>query len=75
MALYEYECEKCCDKFEVRRSFSDESSVTCPKCQGEVKRIFSPSAIIMGGSGSFSPGAFASEPAGGSCGTPSRGFG
>lgn len=75
MALYEYECAKCANKFEVRRNFNDESSVVCPKCQGQGQRIFSPAAVIFNGSGFYTTDTRKSEPTPGSCGDTPRSFG
>ncbi len=53
MPIYEYKCEECGCRFEVRHSFRDEPEVECPTdgCNGSVHRIFSPPAIIFKGSG------------------------
>lgn len=33
MPLYDYQCEKCGEKFEVRQRYGqDDSKVKCPKC-------------------------------------------
>ncbi len=53
MPTYEYECPKCLDRFDQRRSFTDESKVKCPKCQKEARRVFSPVPIIFKGSGFY----------------------
>ena len=53
MPLYEFECEKCMQRFEVRRSFNDNSEVDCPLCSGETRRIYSPAPIIFKGSGFY----------------------
>ncbi|MFC1946685.1 FmdB family zinc ribbon protein [Chloroflexota bacterium] len=53
MPLYEYECSECLKKFELRRSFSDESEVVCPDCKCTATRIFSPVPIIFKGSGFY----------------------
>jgi len=54
MPIYEYECEQCACRFELRRRFNeDEGSPCCPHCQGKVRRLFSPSAIIFKGSGFY----------------------
>ncbi len=54
MPIYEYECEKCACRFELKRRFDeDEGSPCCPQCQGKIRRIFSPSAIIFKGSGFY----------------------
>ena len=54
MPTYEYECEKCACRFELKRRFSEGTgSLSCPKCQGKVRQLFSPSAILFKGSGFY----------------------
>ena len=54
MPIYEYECEICACRFELRRRFDeDEGSLCCPQCQGKVRRLFSSPAIIFKGSGFY----------------------
>ncbi|MEE8413007.1 MAG: zinc ribbon domain-containing protein [Dehalococcoidales bacterium] len=53
MPIYEYECPSCSGRFDKRRSFTDNSPVSCPKCQCEARRIFSPVPIIFKGSGFY----------------------
>ncbi|MFC1906364.1 FmdB family zinc ribbon protein [Chloroflexota bacterium] len=54
MPIYEYECEKCACRFEIKRRFDeDEGNLCCPQCRGKVCQIFSPSAIIFKGSGFY----------------------
>ena len=47
MPIYEYECGKCGEKFELRRSIADsDSEVKCPKCGAEnPQRVFSVFAL------------------------------
>jgi len=54
MPIYEYECENCSHRFELRQGFNDKPVETCPLCQGNVKRILSPVPIIFKGSGFYS---------------------
>jgi len=53
MPTYEFECNKCGRRFEVRMSLSDEPPKTCTAkgCRGRVHKVFSPPAIIFKGSG------------------------
>ena len=51
MPLYEYQCEKCGDLFEVRQKFSDEPLTTHEKCGGPVHRLLSAPALQFKGSG------------------------
>ena len=53
MPVYEYCCDSCMHRFELKRSFSDNSAVTCPKCSNGVRQIFSPAPIIFKGSGFY----------------------
>lgn len=43
MPIYEYRCQKCGERFELRRSMADsDSEIKCPKCQAEQpKRLLS----------------------------------
>ncbi|HEX2949052.1 MAG TPA: FmdB family zinc ribbon protein [Armatimonadota bacterium] len=51
MPLYEYACTKCDHHFDVRHSADEKPQLTCPKCQGSVKKVFTPNAIIFKGTG------------------------
>ncbi len=53
MPIYEFECNKCGHRFDVRMSLSDEPPETCPSkgCRGRLHKVFSPPVIIFKGSG------------------------
>lgn len=53
MPLYEYECESCGHRFEVIQKYSDPPIAVCPKCGGEVRKLFSSPAIQFKGSGFY----------------------
>jgi putative FmdB family regulatory protein len=54
MPIYEYECEKCGRRFELKRRFDEDAgSPCCPQCRGKVRRLFSPSVILFKGSGFY----------------------
>jgi putative FmdB family regulatory protein len=53
MPIYEYECERCSLRFELKRRFSDNGSGFCPQCGSEAHRVFSPVPIIFKGSGFY----------------------
>jgi len=53
MPTYEYECEKCSLRFELKKRFSSDGGASCPRCQGKARRIFSPVPIIFKGSGFY----------------------
>ena len=51
MPLYEYECSKCGNRFELIRKFSDPDVKKCPQCSGKVNQLVSSSAFHFKGSG------------------------
>jgi len=53
MAVYEYECWKCREVFEVEHGMNDRPDVQCPKCgeTGWVDRIISKSSFVLKGKG------------------------
>jgi len=59
MPLYEYECSKCGEKFELRRSLADkDSDINCPKCGAKApKRVLSLFSTTSSG-GSCSTGSY-----------------
>jgi putative FmdB family regulatory protein len=50
MAIYEYECLKCGERFELRRSMTDsDEEVRCPRCEaGSPRRVLSAFATASG---------------------------
>ena len=53
MPTYEYECDSCSFRFEKRQRFDEEPVAICPKCEGEVRRVFHSAPIIFKGSGFY----------------------
>ena len=53
MPIYEYECPKCHQRFELRRSFGEDGSADCPNCHEEARRCFSAVPVIFKGSGFY----------------------
>ena len=51
MPIYEYQCDGCADRFEVKQSMKDDALTTCPKCGKHVQRLISSPAIMFKGSG------------------------
>jgi putative FmdB family regulatory protein len=48
---YDFKCRACSEVFEVSRAASDDSSVPCPGCGGDTKRVFSAVGVHFRGSG------------------------
>jgi len=81
MPLYEYQCNACENKFELRQKFSDPPATECPQCGGEVTKLISSSAFTLKGGGWYAEGYNSNDkknteapacPSGGSCaGCPS----
>lgn len=53
MPIYEYECEKCHNRFELKRSFGEDGGASCPHCRGKACRIFTSVPVIFKGSGFY----------------------
>lgn len=50
---YDYQCQGCGNEFELRQSFSEAGSGTCPECSGEGRRVFHAVPVIYKGSGFY----------------------
>ena len=53
MPLYDYKCDKCSHRFELRQPFGSESVLSCPQCGSEAHRQYHSMAIIYKGSGFY----------------------
>jgi len=53
MPLYEYQCSACRERSEILQKISDPPYTRCPKCGGEMKKLFSSPAIQFKGSGFY----------------------
>jgi putative FmdB family regulatory protein len=53
MPTYEYRCTACEEHLEVVQSFSDDPLTECPKCGGQLRKVFSPVGIVFKGSGFY----------------------
>ena len=53
MPIYEYCCDKCSHRFELKQRFTDEPVASCPRCKSKTRRVFSPAPIIFKGSGFY----------------------
>ena len=40
MPVYDYKCVKCGHRFDLLRAMSSRDAVTCPRCGGEVVRVY-----------------------------------
>ena len=53
MPIYEYECEGCNHRFELRQGFDAEPKESCPLCQSSSRRRFHSPTVIYKGSGFY----------------------
>jgi putative FmdB family regulatory protein len=51
MPTYTYQCASCGVVFDRVQSFHDKPLTKCPECEGDVRRLLQPSAIVFKGSG------------------------
>lgn len=51
MPIYEYQCEKCENAFEVIQKFSDDPLTDCKECGGELKKLVSAGSFHLKGRG------------------------
>ena len=49
--LYEYACVACKHHFDVRHGVDEKPALSCPQCDGEVRKVFHAAGIIFKGSG------------------------
>lgn len=51
MPVYEYACQECSHKFDVRHSVNEVPELACPECSGDVRKVFHAAGVIFKGSG------------------------
>lgn len=51
MPIYEYQCDNCSYRFEVKQSIKDDPLSTCARCGKAVRRLISSPGIMFKGSG------------------------
>ena len=53
MPTYDYECQKCHHRFELKKGFNEASAAKCPECKGKADRIITSVPVIFKGSGFY----------------------
>lgn len=53
LPLYDYECDACGNRFELRQGFGADRFTDCPVCSGKSRRKFHPVPIIYKGTGFY----------------------
>jgi putative FmdB family regulatory protein len=63
MPVYEYECNSCKHRFDIKQGFHDQPQAECPKCKKKARRVFHAAPIIFKGSGFYVTDHSSSNPA------------
>jgi putative FmdB family regulatory protein len=53
MPIYEYECRRCKEIFEIFHKIDESCKVACPKCLGPAKKLISATNFVLKGSGFY----------------------
>ncbi len=53
MPIYEYQCDRCKEVFEIFHKVEEDCGVACPKCLGSVKKLISAPNFVLKGSGFY----------------------
>ena len=53
MPIYEYECKRCKEIFEIFHKIDEDCKVVCPKCLGPAKKLISATNFVLKGSGFY----------------------
>jgi putative FmdB family regulatory protein len=49
--VYEYECTKCNEKFEIMQKITDDPLKKCNSCGGKLKKLITNTSFVLKGSG------------------------
>jgi putative FmdB family regulatory protein len=53
MPLYSYVCKQCEHAFDEQQSLADAALTKCPKCGGELRKVFGNVGVTFKGSGFY----------------------
>lgn len=53
MPLYDYQCDSCGHRFEVRQGIKEDPLTECPQCGSPIRRVIHPVGIVFKGSGFY----------------------
>jgi putative FmdB family regulatory protein len=53
MPIYEYQCDRCSEIFEIFHKIDEDCKVACPKCLGPVRKLISATNFVLKGSGFY----------------------
>ena len=53
MPMYEYLCDSCHHRFDIKQKFTDETLTICPSCGKHIHRVIQPAKVVFKGSGFY----------------------
>jgi len=53
MPIYEYQCTRCEEVFELFQKVNESSQTSCPKCSGPAKKLISATNFVLKGPGFY----------------------
>jgi len=53
MPTYSYKCKNCGHAFDVQQAISDSALTKCPKCSGDLQKVFGLGSVTFKGSGFY----------------------
>lgn len=53
MPTYSFACKKCGHEFDLQLALSDASPTACPKCGGEIRKVFGQVGVTFKGTGFY----------------------
>jgi putative FmdB family regulatory protein len=53
MPTYSYACKACGHTFDVQQAITEEALTKCPKCDGELRKVFGQVGVTFKGSGFY----------------------
>jgi putative FmdB family regulatory protein len=53
MPIYEYECSRCKEIFEIFHKIDEDCKVACPKCLSPARKLISATNFVLKGSGFY----------------------
>jgi putative FmdB family regulatory protein len=63
MPTYEYLCNECEHAFEAVQSFTEAAIEHCPKCDGQVRKVYNNVGVVFKGSGFYKTDSRTTTPA------------
>ena len=51
--MYEYLCDSCHHRFDIKQKFTDDSLTICPNCGQRIHRVIQPAKVVFKGSGFY----------------------